>query len=113
MGQKIAYYFVPENNPDAGFYPGVPLDHVTQEEFDALPEHLQNTVDASPFYRKTKPADVIDGARPETAHITAAAVKKPSQEATSDAEKPAEAPEEPKTSSDTSDTPSTSKGGNK
>lgn len=49
----IARYYDASKNADAAGFPGVPLRDLTEEEFDALPEHVQRSVDASPFYRKT------------------------------------------------------------
>jgi hypothetical protein len=53
----IARYYIAEKNPDNGHLPGAPLRDLTEEEFSALPEWLQRSVDALPFYRKTKPGD--------------------------------------------------------
>lgn len=53
----IARHYIAEKNPDGGHIPGAPLRDITQEEFDALPEWLQRSVDASPMYRKTKPGE--------------------------------------------------------
>jgi hypothetical protein len=55
MSETIARYYVAEKNPEGAFLPGVPLADLSQEQFDALPEWLQQSVDASPLYRKTKP----------------------------------------------------------
>lgn len=55
MAEKIARYYVAENNPDGGHFPGVGLRDLTEEEWDALPEGVQKSVDASDMYRKTKP----------------------------------------------------------
>lgn len=38
-----------------GFLAGVPSRDLTEEEFNALPKHLQRSVDASPQWRKSKP----------------------------------------------------------
>jgi hypothetical protein len=42
-----------ESKSEGGSLPGVPLRDLSQEEFDALPGWLQQSVDASPMYRKT------------------------------------------------------------
>lgn len=55
MSETIARYYDASKNPDEAFFPGVPLRDLTSDEFDALPAHLQASLDASPFYRKTKP----------------------------------------------------------
>ena len=49
-------YYVSENNPNESRYiTGVPLRDLSEQEFAALPEHLQRSVDDSDLYRKTKP----------------------------------------------------------
>lgn len=53
----IARFYDEAKNPDGGHIPGVALRDLTQEEFDALPEWLQRSVDASPMYRKSKPGE--------------------------------------------------------
>lgn len=52
---------------------GVPARDLTDDEYEALPDHLKQQVDGSPLYRKTAPP------------------KKPAQKATGGAEKPSEA----------------------
>lgn len=51
----IARYYQDEKNPDSAALPGVPLRDLTEDEFSALPAWLQASVDAAPFFRKTKP----------------------------------------------------------
>lgn len=51
----IARYYDDSKNEDGRAFDGVPLRDLTDEEFAALPEWLQLSVDAAPFYRKTKP----------------------------------------------------------
>lgn len=51
----IARYYVEEKNLDGGYIPSVPLRDLTQDEYNTLPEWLQASVDAAPFYRKSKP----------------------------------------------------------
>lgn len=53
----IARYYVKDENPNGDHLPGVPLADLSEEEFAELPKWLQESVDASPMYRKTKPAD--------------------------------------------------------
>ena len=48
----IARYFDPSKD-EGGYLPGVPLRDLSQEEYDALPEWLQRSVDINPMYRKT------------------------------------------------------------
>lgn len=49
----IARYYNAEKNPEGAFVSGVPLRDITEEEWQALPERLQRSADASGFYRKT------------------------------------------------------------
>lgn len=61
----IARYY-DESKNDGSAFDGVPLRDLTDEEFAALPAWLQASVDASPFYRKTKPrADKAEDAPAE------------------------------------------------
>jgi hypothetical protein len=48
-------YYDEKANPTGAGLPGVPLRDLSAEEFEALPVWLQYSVDAQPFYRKTKP----------------------------------------------------------
>lgn len=50
----IARYY-DESKNDGRAFDGVPLHDLTEEEFAELPAWLQASVDAAPFYRKTKP----------------------------------------------------------
>ena len=50
-----ARYYDETKNPERGMLPGVPLRDLSAEEFEALPVWLQYSVDAQPFYRKTRP----------------------------------------------------------
>ena len=56
MSDTIARHYDASKNPDGGGIPGAPLRDITQDEWDELPEWLQRSIDASPFYRKTKPS---------------------------------------------------------
>lgn len=55
MSETIARYYDATKNPDQAFFPGIPLRDLTQAEWDALDTRMQESVDASPFYRKTAP----------------------------------------------------------
>lgn len=46
----IKFQYKQQNNPEGRGILGVPLADLTDEEFDGLPEHLQQTVRATPFY---------------------------------------------------------------
>ena len=59
----IARYYDESKNPEGAVFDGVPLRDLTEEEFAELPAWLQASVDAAPFYRKTKPRPA---AEPET-----------------------------------------------
>lgn len=51
----VSRYYVEDRNPDGATLPGVPLADLDEETFDAYPAWLQASIDASPFYRKSKP----------------------------------------------------------
>lgn len=56
---KVELYYDATKNPEGAFITGVPLRDVTEDEYKALPKHLQRSALAAPFYRKTRPpADV-------------------------------------------------------
>ncbi len=48
-------YYSADRNPDNLFIGGVPLGDLTAEQFEALEPWQQATVDAQPFYLKSKP----------------------------------------------------------
>jgi hypothetical protein len=50
------YYNADENKDGSQHIYGVPLADISDEEYAALPDHLQKQVDASPLYRKSAPA---------------------------------------------------------
>lgn len=52
---SIARYYDESKNAGGAFFPGVPLRDLTEDEWLALPQRYKDSVDASPFYRKTKP----------------------------------------------------------
>lgn len=49
----IARYYDASKNPSGGAYSGVPLGDISEETWADLPKHLQNSVDACGFYRKS------------------------------------------------------------
>jgi hypothetical protein len=49
----VARYYNPDRNKEGGSFPGVPLRDLTEEEFDALDKNTQESIDASPIYRKS------------------------------------------------------------
>lgn len=51
-------YYDESKNTDGGSLPGVPLADIDDETFAAYPAWLQDSIDAHPMYRKTKPASV-------------------------------------------------------
>lgn len=55
MSDTIKQYYVEENNPDGGFFPGVPLRDLTEDEFNDLAPWQQKSIDESRMYRRTKP----------------------------------------------------------
>jgi hypothetical protein len=52
---SIARFYEEAKNPDGATLPGVPLADLTEEFYDAQPAHIQRSIDAVGFYRKTKP----------------------------------------------------------
>jgi hypothetical protein len=44
-----------EDRAELGSFAGVPTRDLTDEEYEALPEHLQRAVDESPLYQKSRP----------------------------------------------------------
>lgn len=66
----IARYYDASHNPDGGSLPGVPLRDLTEEEFAELPAWLQESIDANPMYRKTKPRSEKAAAEPDTESTT-------------------------------------------
>jgi hypothetical protein len=63
----IARYYNEDENPRNDLaLPGVPLRDLTDEEFAELPTWLQESVDASPLYRKTKPSGGKSGRKADT-----------------------------------------------
>lgn len=56
MSEKIARYYLPDQNPEERYLPGVPLDDITEARWAELPEWLQIAADTSGWYRKTAPA---------------------------------------------------------
>lgn len=55
MSVPIARYYDATKNPDGAYFEGVPLRDITEDEWIALEERQQAAIEASPFYRKTKP----------------------------------------------------------
>lgn len=55
MTAPARYYDAEKNPKDERFIAGVPLRDLDETEFEALPKHLQRSVDASDLYRKTRP----------------------------------------------------------
>lgn len=50
--EEIAFTYDETKNPDGAFLAGVGLRDLTTAEFAALPEWLQRSVEACPFYVK-------------------------------------------------------------
>ncbi len=64
---EIARYYDESKNPDRGMFPGVPLADLTEEQYTSYPEWLRRSIDAAPFYRKTKPAQAAKAEKPDHA----------------------------------------------
>lgn len=72
MSESIARYYDSSKNPGTeaspASIPGVPLTDLDQATWNALPEHVQRDINASPMYRKTKlPTRVRSVETPEPA----------------------------------------------
>lgn len=61
-----ARYYEEDKNPSGASFPGVPLSDIDEEEWAAYPQWLQDSVDNSPYYRKTKPRKEKSVAEPDT-----------------------------------------------
>jgi hypothetical protein len=62
---STARYYNAEKNPHGAILPGVPLGDIDQQTFDGYPAWLQQSIDASPMYRKSRPpADKSQVAEP-------------------------------------------------
>ncbi len=61
----IARYYDASKNTDEASLPGVPLADIDEEVFAAYPEWLQQTIDDTAFYRKTKPSKPKEDAAPK------------------------------------------------
>jgi hypothetical protein len=62
----VARYYDKEKNAEGASLAGVPLRDLTEEDFEALPAHLQRSVDALPFYRRTNPNPTRRKAEPKS-----------------------------------------------
>jgi hypothetical protein len=51
----IARYYNAAANTEGRYFPGVPQGDIDEARWAAFPQWLQDTIDASPMYRKTKP----------------------------------------------------------
>lgn len=60
-------YYDETKNPEGGALPGVPLGDIDDELFESYPVWLQQSIDAHPMYRKTKPgAKAAEPSKPAT-----------------------------------------------
>lgn len=55
MSESIARHYDAAKNPESASLPGVPLRDLTESEYEGYAPWLQASIDAAPFYRKTKP----------------------------------------------------------
>lgn len=62
MSEPIARYYDESKNPGGAFFPGIPLRDLTVDEWAALDERMQQSIDAAPFYRKSKPPKPAEAA---------------------------------------------------
>lgn len=96
MGEKIVRFYDETKNPDRGFFPGVPLRDLTEDEYEAQPDWLKRSIDAHDMYRKTplKADKPTPAAKPKATPRSKA--KAPAESGTSAAQ-PEAAPEQPDT----------------
>lgn len=60
-----------EDKYDGSFpYGGVPLRDLETAEWEALPKHIQESTDALPYFRKTKPPTVQKSAEKHKETVT-------------------------------------------
>lgn len=71
----------PDGTKEYAYISGVPLRDLTEDDFNALPKHLQNSVDASPLYRKTKPPSRATERNPERSKSSPRDVTLPAHDA--------------------------------
>lgn len=53
---SVARYFDADKYDGSQPYGGVPLADISEEEWATLPKHVQESTDALPYFRKTKPS---------------------------------------------------------
>lgn len=53
-------YYDEALNPEQRYIPGVPLGDLSADDFAELPERLQRSVDALPFYTTTLPIRPVE-----------------------------------------------------
>jgi hypothetical protein len=67
MADTIARHYDASKNEEGAALPGVPLADIDEATFESYPQWLKDSIDAAPFYRKTKPtAERPSRARAET-----------------------------------------------
>lgn len=57
---EVAYYYDDTQNPDGGFFPGVPLGDLTVEQVKQYPAWVRKSIKGSPMYRPAN-ASEVDG----------------------------------------------------
>lgn len=70
MSAEIARYYDASKNENGGHLAGVPLADISQAEFDRYPAWLQASIDAQPFYRKTKSSSTSKASKAPDANDT-------------------------------------------
>lgn len=82
---KPARYYNAANNPNGEAFSGVPLGNIDEETWNGLPEHLQNSVDAHPMYRKTPlPRPKAEGEEESGSSDSGDTASEPKEEETED-----------------------------
>jgi hypothetical protein len=87
---SIARYYDADANPEGRVFHGVPLADIEQGTWESLPVWLQQSVDASGLYKKSKPPGKAEAKAPP-----APKKKKPVARKPASAAPPAVAPDAP------------------
>ena len=58
---EVAYYYLPAENPEGAFFPGVPLADLTPEMVEQYPKWIVKSIKASPMYKAANASDEDEG----------------------------------------------------
>jgi len=73
MSNEIIFKYLPGKNPKNQMLTGVPLDDISQAQFDAMPRWVQRSVAGCEFYRSVdaKPAPKAKAGKAAVSETTA------------------------------------------